>query len=66
MILFEYYDKFEHIGNQYLTENPDKAESPLQKSGTSSKILGVWKKHGLPELFGVYCVYLCSADCKRE
>ena len=66
MILFEYFGNFEHFGHQYLTENPDKAESPLQKSGKSSKILGVWKKHGSSELSGVYCVYFWSADCKRE
>ena len=33
MILFSYLDNFEYFGYQYLTENPDKAKSSLQKSG---------------------------------
>ena len=33
MILFFYFD---NLGRQYLTENPDKAESRLQKSGISN------------------------------
>jgi len=34
--MYWYFENFEQVGNQYLTENPGKVQSPIQKSGISS------------------------------
>ena len=49
-IFISCFGHFEHFGTQYLTEYPDKADSPLTKSGINSiaYYVNFWRMEKVP------------------